>query len=103
MNEPNEITAIEFGCAACASKTTVLGPRSSCKAKSQTFIVGVHLKQLQTHFVRVLGAFLYFSVTGPRMHWITGGTFCVLSGRISLSRNVHIAVFFNLAGGDAGI
>jgi len=29
--------------------------------------------------------------------------FCVLSGRILLSRNVHIAVFCNLAGGEAGI
>ena len=29
--------------------------------------------------------------------------FCVLSGRVTLSRNVHIAVFCNLAGGEAGI
>ncbi len=29
--------------------------------------------------------------------------FCVLSGRISLGRNVHIAVFCNLAGGEMGI
>jgi len=29
--------------------------------------------------------------------------FCVLSGRISLGRNVHVAVFCNLAGGEPGI
>lgn len=29
--------------------------------------------------------------------------FCVLSGRISLGRNVHVAVFCNLAGGEHGI
>ena len=29
--------------------------------------------------------------------------FCVLSGRITLARNVHIAVFCNLAGGELGI
>lgn len=29
--------------------------------------------------------------------------FCVLSGKISLGRNVHIAVFCNLAGGEMGI
>ncbi len=29
--------------------------------------------------------------------------FCVLSGKIKLGRNVHIAVFCNLAGGDEGI
>ena len=29
--------------------------------------------------------------------------FCVLSGRVALGRNVHIAVFSNLAGGEEGI
>ncbi len=29
--------------------------------------------------------------------------FCVLSGKITLGRNVHIAVFCNLAGGEEGI
>lgn len=29
--------------------------------------------------------------------------FCVLSGKISMGRNVHIAVFCNLAGGSEGI
>ena len=29
--------------------------------------------------------------------------FCVLSGKIKLGRNVHIAVFCNLAGGEEGI
>jgi galactoside O-acetyltransferase len=29
--------------------------------------------------------------------------FCVLSGRVSIGRNVHIAVFCNLAGGEDGI
>lgn len=29
--------------------------------------------------------------------------FCVLSGRVSLGRNVHIAVFVNLAGSAAGV
>lgn len=29
--------------------------------------------------------------------------FCVLSGRISIGRNVHIAVFCNVAGGSEGI
>jgi acetyltransferase-like isoleucine patch superfamily enzyme len=29
--------------------------------------------------------------------------FCVLSGRITLGRNVHVAVFCNLAGGSEGI
>ena len=29
--------------------------------------------------------------------------FCVVSGRVSIGRNVHIAVFCNVAGGSAGI
>ena len=29
--------------------------------------------------------------------------FCVVSGRVQIGRNVHIAVFCNVAGGDAGI
>lgn len=29
--------------------------------------------------------------------------FCVLSGKVTLGRNVHIAVFVNLAGGEPGI
>lgn len=29
--------------------------------------------------------------------------FCVLSGKVSIGRNVHIAVYCNLAGGEAGI
>jgi galactoside O-acetyltransferase len=29
--------------------------------------------------------------------------FCVLSGKVTLGRNVHIAVFVNLAGAEAGI
>ena len=29
--------------------------------------------------------------------------FCVLSGRVSIGRNVHIAVFCNVAGGEKGI
>ncbi|BCG64775.1 MAG: dTDP-4-amino-4,6-dideoxygalactose transaminase [Methyloprofundus sp.] len=29
--------------------------------------------------------------------------FCVISGKVSLGRNVHIAVFCNVAGGDKGI
>lgn len=29
--------------------------------------------------------------------------FCVLSGKISIGRNVHIAVFCNIAGGEKGI
>ena len=29
--------------------------------------------------------------------------FCVLSGRVQIGRNVHIAVFCNVAGGSAGI
>ncbi len=29
--------------------------------------------------------------------------FCVLSGRVSLGRNVHIAVFCNIAGGSEGV
>jgi acetyltransferase-like isoleucine patch superfamily enzyme len=29
--------------------------------------------------------------------------FCVLSGKISIGRNVHIAVFCNVAGGEAGV
>jgi len=29
--------------------------------------------------------------------------FCVLSGKISIGRNVHLAVFANLAGGEKGI
>lgn len=29
--------------------------------------------------------------------------FCVLSGRISIGRNVHIAVYCNVAGGTEGI
>jgi acetyltransferase-like isoleucine patch superfamily enzyme len=29
--------------------------------------------------------------------------YCVLSGRISMGRNVHVAVFCNLAGGEKGI
>lgn len=29
--------------------------------------------------------------------------FCVLSGKISVGRNVHIAVFCNVAGGDQGV
>ncbi len=77
VKERNEITAIEFGCVACASKATLLGPRSCCKTKSQTFVVGVRQKQLQTHFNIELAAFLHFAVTGPRMHLITVETFCV--------------------------
>lgn len=29
--------------------------------------------------------------------------FCVVSGKVSIGRNVHIAVFCNVAGGEAGI
>jgi UDP-3-O-[3-hydroxymyristoyl] glucosamine N-acyltransferase len=29
--------------------------------------------------------------------------FCVLSGRISIGRNVHIAVYCNIAGGTEGV
>lgn len=29
--------------------------------------------------------------------------FCVLSGRVSIGRNVHIAVFCNIAGGELGV
>ncbi len=29
--------------------------------------------------------------------------FCVVSGRVSIGRNVHIAVFCNVAGGSAGV
>lgn len=29
--------------------------------------------------------------------------FCVLSGKVSIGRNVHIAVFCNVAGGDLGV
>jgi galactoside O-acetyltransferase len=29
--------------------------------------------------------------------------FCVVSGRVTLGRNVHIAIFCNVAGGEAGV
>lgn len=29
--------------------------------------------------------------------------FCVISGRVSLGRNVHVAVFCNIAGGEKGV
>lgn len=29
--------------------------------------------------------------------------FCVVSGRVSIGRNVHIAVFCNIAGGESGV
>ena len=28
--------------------------------------------------------------------------FCVISGRVEIGRNVHIAIFFNVAGGEEG-